>query len=95
MKRRSSKLLSIASVTPKKKQKKRELILTTHRVVCIKVEKGGRSLVVKADMVAKKPAEKEKERDKKKAKESANYIVSVDPKGEREFVILTVSILRL
>jgi hypothetical protein len=35
--------------------------------------------------------EKEKERDKKKAKELANYIISVEPKGEREFVILTVS----
>lgn len=99
LKRRSSKLLSIASVTPKKKQKSRELILTTNRVVCIKVEKGGRGINTKLELLTQKPAEKEKdkndkERDKKKSKEKdiSNNIISVDLKGEREFVVLTVSL---
>lgn len=100
LKRRPSKLLSIASVTPKKKQKNRELILTTHRVVCIKAEKGGRGFSVKMDLGSQRLAEKEKgekekerekERDKKKVKDSANNIISIEPKGEREFVILTTS----
>jgi 3-phosphoinositide dependent protein kinase-1 len=77
-------------VTPKKKQKNRELVLTTHRVVCIKVDKGGKALVVKAEMRSQKSSEKEKDREKKKSKDLSNNIISVGPKGEREFVILTV-----
>lgn len=64
-------------------------MLTTHRVVCIKVEKGGRGLTVKAEFGSTGVTVKEKE--KKKGKDLANNIISVDPKGEREFVILTVS----
>jgi 3-phosphoinositide dependent protein kinase-1 len=92
-------------VTPKKKQKTRELILTTNRVVCMKVEKGGRSMNTKLELSTQRPVEKEKEKDKndkdkekdkkkvkEKEKETSNSIISVDLKGEREFVILTVSL---
>jgi len=102
LKRRSSKLLSIASVTPKKKQKTRELLLTTNRVVCVKVEKGGRFMNTKLELLTQKPVEKDKERndkdkerDKKrgkdKDKDASNSIISVDLKGEREFVVLTAT----
>ncbi|KAG2037006.1 kinase-like domain-containing protein [Suillus americanus] len=96
-KRRGSKLrLPIsASLT---KTKTRQLVLTNMRLLCVKQKEGGQvSLKSEVGLGAgdkgkerEKPREgKEKERDANK--DCRNVIESAEPKGEREFVILTVS----
>jgi len=99
LKRRPSKLLSI---TTKKKTKSRMLLLTNTRLICVKIEKGGRVLAIRGEWVfpkvttgkensnSEKP-KPEKEKERKKGKDSLNQtVLSVDPKGEKEFVVLTV-----
>jgi len=100
LKRRPSRLLSI---TTKKKTKPRMLLLTNNRLICAKVEKGGKVLTIRGEWTIpkvtagteKSNTEKhkpDKEKEKKKSKDSANQtIISVEPKGEKEFVVLTVS----
>lgn len=78
------------------------LILTNNRLVCAKIEKGGKVLAVRAEWAipkvttgkVKPSGEKpklDKEKEKKKGKDSVNQtILSVDPKGDNEFVVLTV-----
>ncbi|KAG1812593.1 kinase-like domain-containing protein [Suillus subaureus] len=94
-KRRGSKLrLPIsASLT---KTKTRQLVLTSMRLLCVKQKDGGQmSLKSEVGLRAgdkgkerEKPREaKEKERDA--SKDCRNVIESAEPKGEREFVILT------
>lgn len=97
LKRRPSKLLSI---TTKKKTKSRLLILTNNRLICVKVEKGGKVLAIRGEWATPKVTtrkegsngEKPKsDKEKKKGKDSVNQtIISVDPKGDTEFVVLTV-----
>ncbi|KAG1844219.1 kinase-like protein [Suillus subalutaceus] len=94
-KRRGSKLrLPIsASLT---KTKTRQLLLTSMRLLCVKQKEGGQ-LSLKSEVGLgvgdkgkehAKPREgKEKERDA--SKDCRNVIESAEPKGEREFVILT------
>ncbi|KAG2048249.1 kinase-like protein [Suillus hirtellus] len=94
-KRRGSKLrLPIsASLT---KTKTRQLVLTNMRLLCVK-QKGGGQVSLKSEVglgagdkckEREKPREgKEKERDA--SKDCRNVIESAEPKGEREFVILT------
>jgi len=100
LRRRPSRLLSI---TTKKKTKTRTLILTNHRLICVKIEKGGRVLAVRGEwlipkvILGEKP-KPEKEKEKKKSKDTINQtVISVDPKGDNEFVVLTVrqALLRL
>ncbi|KAG2112420.1 kinase-like protein [Suillus clintonianus] len=93
-KRRGSKLrLPIsASLT---KTKTRQLVLTSMRLLCVKQKEGGQvslksevGLGLGSGKEREKPREgKEKERDA--AKDGRNVIESAEPKGEREFVILT------
>ena len=84
-KRRASRLLAMA-VTPKKHQKlqqqrPRQLILTTHRLLCVK-NKPGRAVQVRTELFVKPPSGKDKD---------LRYLVSsIEPKGEREFVVITV-----
>lgn len=80
LRRRASRLLAIA-VTPRK-MKTRQLVLTSHRLVCLKQGKTERSIAVKSELFFK-PSDKEKERM------TQTIIVGVEPKGEREFVVLT------
>lgn len=97
LKRRPSKLLSI---TTKKKTKSRLLILTNNRLICVKIEKGGKVLAIRGEWAIPKVTtrkegsngEKPKsDKEKKKGKDSVNQtIISVDPKGDTEFVVLTV-----
>lgn len=94
LRRRPSKLLSMAT---KKKTKARMLILTNTRLICVKVEKGGKVLAVRGEWVI--PTGKEKSnreepkpgggRGKGRGKE-IQAVISVDPKGEKDFVVLTV-----
>jgi hypothetical protein len=104
LKRRPSKLLSI---TTKKKTKARMLILTGGRLICVKIGKGGKVLTIRGEWAISKVttgkeksnSEKpkpDKEKGGKKGKDSVNQtIVSVDPKGEKEFVVLTVCLIPL
>ncbi|KAG2339448.1 kinase-like protein [Suillus weaverae] len=93
-KRRGSKLrLPIsASLT---KTKTRQLVLTTMRLLCVKQKEGGQ-VSLKSEVglgVGDKGKEREKQREKEKERDSnkdcRNVIESAEPKGEREFVILT------
>jgi hypothetical protein len=95
--RRPSRLLSIGT---KKKTKTRVLILTNNRLICLKVEKAGRVLTIRGEWAIPKVAigkggsnsEKLKpDKEKKKGKDHVNQpVISVEPKGEKEFVVLTV-----
>lgn len=94
-KRRGSKLrLPIsASLT---KTKTRQLLLTNMRLLCVKQKEGGQvSLKSEVGLGAgdkgkerEKPREG-KEKDRDASKDCRNVIESAEPKGEREFVILT------
>lgn len=76
------------------------LVLTNNRLICVKLEKGGRVLAIRGEWAIPKVAigkerpnhERPKpDKEKKKGKDSANQaIMSVDPKGDKEFVVLTV-----
>ncbi|OBZ67282.1 3-phosphoinositide-dependent protein kinase 1 [Grifola frondosa] len=76
-KRRASRLLAMA-VAPRK-NKPRELVLTTHRLICVK-HKSGHAIQMRTELFVR-PAEKEKD--------ARHIISSVEPKGEREFVVMT------
>ena len=88
LKRRPSKLLSI---TTKKKTKARMLILTSNRLICVKIEKGGKVLAIRGEWVIPKVTagkensngEKSKpDKERKKGKVSATQII-IDPKGKK------------
>ncbi|KAG0704689.1 kinase-like protein [Suillus ampliporus] len=94
-KRRGSRLRLPIS-TSLTKTKTRQLVLTTMRLLCVKQKEGGQlSLKSEVGLGAgdkgkerEKPREgKEKERDA--AKDGKDVIECAEPKGEREFVILT------
>ena len=100
LRRRPSKLLSI---TTKKKTKTRALVLTSNRLICVKVEKGGRVLAIRGEWVipsattGKEKPSCEKPRPgggrgaARKGKDPVNQtVISVDPKGDNELVVLTV-----
>lgn len=80
LRRRASRLIPIP-VSPSK-FRTRPLILTTHRLVCVKIHHKGRGITVKSEFTIRGP-EKGKEKD-------SRSIVSVEPKGEKEFVVMTV-----
>lgn len=88
-KRRASRLLAMA-VTPKKHQKQqqqhpRQLILTTHRLLCVK-NKPGRAVQVRTELFVKPPLGKDKDKDR----DQRHLVMAIEPKGEREFVVITV-----
>ena len=90
------------SIATKKKTKTRILILTNNRLLCVKMEKGGKVPAIRGEWpIPKATAGKEKlnnekpkpdkEKEKKKGKSDVNQaVVSVEKKGEKEFVVLTV-----
>ncbi|KAI0745389.1 kinase-like protein [Earliella scabrosa] len=81
-KRRASRLLAMA-VAPKKHNRPRELVLTTHRLLCVK-HKPGRAVQIRVEVFVKPPSGKDREKDLR------SLVTSIEPKGEREFVIITV-----
>jgi 3-phosphoinositide dependent protein kinase-1 len=85
MKRRASKLIPLVSHS---RAKTRHLVLTSKRLLCVKQRQKPQELSVKFEL-SLKASEKLKEKDKEK--ESRGIIDSVQRKGEREFVVLTVS----
>jgi 3-phosphoinositide dependent protein kinase-1 len=87
MRRRASRLIPLV---PQGRAKSRQLVLTSKRLLCLKQRQKPNELSVKYEL-ALKASEKLKEKDKEK--ESRCIIASVQQKGEREFVVLTVRIL--
>lgn len=97
LRRRPSRLLSIGT---KNKAKTRILVLTNNRLICLKIGKGGKALTTRGEWVIPKVAlgkerstsEKLKpDKEKKKGKDSANLaVLSIEEKGEKEFVVITV-----
>ncbi|KAG1764770.1 kinase-like protein [Suillus placidus] len=94
-KRRGSKLrLPISASLVKTKT--RQLVLTSTRLLCVKRKEGGQ-VSLKSEVglgVGDKGKEREKPREGKEkergaSKDCRNVIESAEPKGEREFVILT------
>jgi 3-phosphoinositide dependent protein kinase-1 len=95
-KRRGSKLRLPISVSPIR-PKTRQLLLTTHRLLCVKQRiEGGVGL--KSELNLRKGigvssgTEKLKEKDKEKEKEAKSIVESAERKSEREFVVLTVGL---
>jgi 3-phosphoinositide dependent protein kinase-1 len=79
--RRASKLITI--VVPPMKAKKRTLMLTTQRLLCVKIPAKGRALSVKAEFTMLSSDIR---------KDSVMAVISVEPKGEKEFVVMTVGV---
>lgn len=87
--RRASRLLPMA--TPPK-PKTRLLVLTTNRLICLKLRpKGGVS--IKSELGLRAGDKPGKEKEKEREKEMRCILSSVEPKGETEFVVFTVSLL--
>ena len=68
-------------------------------MICVKIEKGGKVLAIRGEWVIPKVTtgkggsnnEKPKpDKEKERKKEKNQTIISVNPKGEKEFVVLTV-----
>jgi len=78
MRRRTSKLISLVS---QGKTKSRRLVLTSKRLLCLKERQKGLSVKFELSLKAS---------GKSKEKESKGIIASVQRKGEKEFVVLTV-----
>ena len=81
LKRRASRLLAIAGAAPWRKQ--RELVLTDKRLLCLKL-KPGRSFQMSSEFFLRAGD----------SKDTKNVVVGVEPKGEREIVVLTVRFSR-
>lgn len=86
MRRRASRLISLP--VPQSKPKTRQLVLTNCRLVCLKQRqnKGQDEITIKSEL-SFRPSDKLKEKEKEK--ESRGTVISVERKGEREFVVLT------
>lgn len=85
MKRRASKLIPLVSHS---RAKTRHLVLTSNRLLCVKQRQKPQELSLKFELSLKAS---EKIKDKDKEKQSRGIIHSVQRKGDREFVVLTVS----
>ncbi len=78
LRRRASRLLAMA-VAPRRKI--RELVLTDQRLICLK-RKPGRPYCIRNELLLRQP---EKEKD------SRYQVTGAEMKGDREFVVMTVS----
>jgi len=87
IRRRASRLLpNIAG--SQIKPKTRDLVLTNHRLFCLKQRsRTPDGLTVKAELLLRNEANASRDKEK----ESRSVIASAELKGEREFVILSVS----
>ena len=77
LRRRASRLLAIAGAP---RRKPRELVLTDKRLICVK-HKPGRTYQLNTEFFLKTPEGQ---------KDSKMVVMSVEPKGDKEFVVLTV-----
>ncbi|KAH7926505.1 kinase-like protein [Leucogyrophana mollusca] len=85
-KRRGSRLRLPLSVSPMR-PKTRQLLLTTHRLLCLKQRGGVGGVSIKSELALQLT---EKGKDKDKEKEARSVVESAEPKGDKEFVVLTV-----
>ncbi|KAI0071921.1 kinase-like protein [Panus rudis PR-1116 ss-1] len=88
LRRRASRLFAMA-MTPKRKS--RQLVLTDRRLLCLK-HKPGRPYIILYEFLFSPPG---KEKEKEKEKDCRYVATGVEAKGEREFVVMTVSYLSL
>ena len=84
LRRRASRLLPLP--VPPSKPKTRLLILTDRRLLCLKHIVQG-EISIKSELALRAS---EKLKEKEKEKESRGIVASVERKGDREFVVLTV-----
>jgi len=87
VRRRASRLIPLA-VSPLK-LKNRQLILTSHRLVCVK-QRDRRDLSVKSELAFMDPISISVVTNGKE-KDSRTFVVGVETRAEKEFVILTSS----
>jgi 3-phosphoinositide dependent protein kinase-1 len=98
LKRRTSRLL--LPLPAQRKPKVRELALTSHRLVSLKPLKNGRGVGIKAQFVLREfqgqlaagSSGREKRSKGSKGDEVRKMVTSVERKGTKEFVVLTVSL---
>lgn len=76
LRRRASRLLAIAGAP---RRKTRELVLTDRRLVCLK-HKSGRPYQLSNEL-SLRPSERDKD--------NKTNVIGIEPKGEREFVVMT------
>ncbi|KAK7035252.1 serine/threonine protein kinase [Paramarasmius palmivorus] len=89
IRRRASRLLPLASV--QMKPKTRELILTSRRLVCLKLrEKTPEIITLKAELLLPVESTSSSPKDGKE-KETRSVVSSAELKGDREFVVLSSS----
>ena len=89
-KRRGSKLRLPISVSPIR-PKTRQLLLTTHRLLCVKQRlEGGVGLKSELNLRKGTGVSTGTEKTKEKEKEAKSIVESAERKSEREFVVLTV-----
>jgi 3-phosphoinositide dependent protein kinase-1 len=105
IKRRTSRLLLPLPVS-QRKQKVRELVLTSHRLLCLKPLKSGRGVGIKAEFTLRDPTAEgvgqghhhpttgsglgREKRSTKGGDEVRGTVTGVERKGAKEFVVLTV-----
>ncbi|KAH7909106.1 kinase-like protein [Hygrophoropsis aurantiaca] len=82
-KRRGSRLRLPLSVSPMR-PKTRQLLLTTHRLLCLKQRGGTGGISIKSELALQRS-----DKGKEKEKDSRSVVESAEAKGEKEFVVLT------
>ncbi|KAF8626858.1 hypothetical protein AX15_004678 [Amanita polypyramis BW_CC] len=87
MRRRASRLLSLP--VPHSKPKTRQLVLTNHRLICLKQHHRSHEEIAVKSELALRPSEKLREKDREK--DSRGILVSVEHKSERGFAVLTAT----
>jgi 3-phosphoinositide dependent protein kinase-1 len=92
MRRRASRLIPI-TVSPLK-PKIRQLMLTSQRLICVKQRDRG-VLSIKCELAFRPANVNVNGKEKEKDKDSRTFIIGVEAKTDREFVILTVRLSTL
>jgi hypothetical protein len=95
LKRRTSRLLLPLPVS-QRKPKVRELVLTSHRLLCLKPLKSGRGVGIKAQFGLREAQAPATGREKRpKGDEARGMITGVERKSAKEFVVMTVRVYAL
>lgn len=91
IRRRASRLLKPIPGT-QIKPKTREIILTNHRLICLKTKNSPTRSSVKSELFIKAGEEGKEKEKKKDGKDAKGILVSAELKGDREFAVLSVSL---
>jgi len=88
IRRRASRLLKPIPGT-QIKPKTREIILTNHRLICLKTKNSPTRSSVKSELFIKAGEEGKEKEKKKDGKDAKGILVSAELKGDREFAVLS------